>query len=81
MEISFEQFSEIIDQLEEMPISTIKLELKKVYTKFQEVGKKTKAASKLIDFFVHDILDYSLINHNQKKFIKQNMIFDVRDSI
>ena len=39
------------------------------------------SASKFIDFFVHDILDYTLLNKDQKNFIKNRTQFDVRDAI
>ena len=70
MDICFEQFSTIIDQIEITPINTIKLELQKVYTKFQCCSKKMIAASKFIDFFVHDILDYTILNRDSLKFVK-----------
>ena len=70
MDICFDQFSTIIDQLENIPITTIKFELQKVYSKFQKCNKKIIAASKFIDFFVHDILDYTILNRDSKKFVK-----------
>ena len=30
---------------------------------------------------MHDILDYTILNRDQKNFMKQNTIFDIRDSI
>jgi len=39
------------------------------------------AATKFIDFFVHDILDYSVMTQNEKNFYKDNTVFDVRESI
>ena len=38
-------------------------------------------AGKFIDYFVHDILDYSIINREGNKFTKDCSIFDVRDAI
>ena len=38
-------------------------------------------AGKFIDYFVHDILDYTIINREGKKFTIDSSVFDVRESI
>ena len=71
----------IIDLVDETNLDVIKEELINVYTKFRQCNKKIVAASKFIDFFVHDILDYTILNRESKKFMKHNSVFDIRDSI
>ena len=44
-------------------------------------GKKTTSATKFIDFFVHDILDYTLLNQQQRNFLKNMANFDIREAI
>ena len=39
------------------------------------------SAAKFIDFFVHDILDYTILNKDNKNFTKQIIEFDIRDAI
>jgi signal transduction histidine kinase len=39
------------------------------------------SASKFIDFFVHDILDYTLLNKDQKNFIKNPKVVNIMDAI
>ena len=39
------------------------------------------SASKFIDFFVHDILDYTLLNKNAKNFIKNMTVFDIKTCV
>ena len=39
------------------------------------------SAAKFIDFFVHDILDYSILNKEEKVFTKALGIFDIREAI
>ena len=39
------------------------------------------SATKFIDFFVHDILDYTMLNKNAKQFIKQMDVFNLRNAI
>ena len=39
------------------------------------------SASKFIDFFVHDILDYSVLMNNSKAFRAENEVFDIREGI
>jgi signal transduction histidine kinase len=38
-------------------------------------------ACKFIDFFVHDILDYTILNKDSKNFIKDFQIFDIREAM
>ena len=38
-------------------------------------------ATKYIDFFVGDILDYSVLNDEPQNFKKQNKKFDIRKAI
>ena len=42
---------------------------------------KIFSASKFIDYFVHDILDYTLLNKESKNFTKNESTFDIRDAI
>ena len=44
-------------------------------------GDKIFSAAKFIDYFVHDILDYTILNKDGKNFIKNPKIFDMRDAI
>lgn len=39
------------------------------------------SATKFIDFFVHDILDYSILNKEEKNFSKNFGVFDIREAI
>ena len=38
-------------------------------------------AGKFIDYFVHDILDYSILSRDDKNFTKDITCFDVREAI
>ena len=40
-----------------------------------------QSASKFIDFFVHDILDYTILNKQEKNFTKNLSILDIREAI
>jgi signal transduction histidine kinase len=39
------------------------------------------SATKFIDYFVHDILDYTILNKQEKNFTKNNVVLDVREAI
>ena len=39
------------------------------------------SATKFIDFFVHDILDYTILNKQEKNFTKNMIVMDVREAI
>ena len=47
----------------------------------QTCGSKIKQASKFIDFFVHDILDYTIINQQDKPLTKNIEVFDVKEAV
>lgn len=38
-------------------------------------------SSKLVDFFVHDMLDYALLTSKQKQITKTIEIFDIREAV
>ena len=42
---------------------------------------KMQHASEYIDFFICDILDYSILNNTSENFIKENKTFDIRKAI
>ena len=44
-------------------------------------NKKIASATKFIDFFVHDILDYTILNKNERIFTKNTVIFDINDAV
>lgn len=46
-----------------------------------ECGKKIVSATKFIDFFVHDMLDYSILNQQDKEFTKDITKFNVVDAV
>ena len=39
------------------------------------------SATKFVDFFVHDILDYTILNKDGKNFIKNITLFNVRTAV
>ena len=45
------------------------------------MSKKITSATRFIDFFVHDILDYTILNKDEKNFNEEIKFFDVRDAI
>ena len=38
-------------------------------------------AGQFIDFFIHDVLDYSVLNNSSKQFIKTNEVFETKEAI
>ena len=50
-------------------------------TKFDKCGSKVSQAAKFIDFFVHDILDYTILNRDKKNFRKQITEFSIKEAI
>ena len=49
--------------------------------KFELCGSKISSATKFIDFFVHDILDYTLLNEKTENFMPNNTTFNIKTGI
>jgi hypothetical protein len=43
--------------------------------------KKIVSASKFIDYFVHDMLDYTILNKDEKNFTKTIEKFNIKNAI
>ena len=52
-----------------------------IYEGLVECGKKIVSATKFIDFFVHDMLDYSILNQDDKKFSKDITRFNILEAV
>ena len=52
-----------------------------IYAGFMTQCKKMKAATNFIDFFVHDILDFTVLEERAENFTKNLTVFDVREAI
>ena len=63
-------------------------EFKKIVSKMERIqgsldscNRKIQSASKFLDYFVHDMLDYSILNNKEKNFSKDIRAFDIRSAI
>ena len=52
-----------------------------IMSKIEVCGCKISSATKFIDFFVHDILDYTLLNEKEENFMPNNTLFNLETSI
>ena len=57
------------------------MKLENHINKLKESGRRINNSSKLIDFFVHDILDYAVLKGKNQNFSKRIQIFDIKDSV
>jgi hypothetical protein len=55
--------------------------IQKIHGGFKICTKKIVCASKFIDYFVHDMLDYTILNKGDKNFVKIIESFDIRNTI
>jgi hypothetical protein len=62
-------------------IAKILTVITKIHGGLKVCTKKIVSASKFIDYFVHDMLDYSILNKEEKNFTKTVNSFDIRDAI
>ena len=87
----FENFNEILSEIKQMKsnkgslskdvLHNLEYHLTKVYNGLQTCGKKMTSAAKFIDFFVHDILDYTMLNKAEKNFTKPLAVFDIKEAV
>jgi hypothetical protein len=56
----------------------IKAKLNSIYNSIFDCGRKLTSATKFIDFFVHDILDYTILNKDDKTFSKNISVFNIK---
>jgi len=52
-----------------------------IFDGIQTCGQKMFSATKFIDYFVHDILDYTILNKQEKNFTKNFVVLDIREAI
>jgi CheY-like chemotaxis protein len=57
------------------------LQIKEIWQQLQVCGGKIKSAASFIDFFSHDILDYTMLNQKTINFVKNMANFDIRVAI
>jgi hypothetical protein len=62
-------------------IAKILVVIEKIHGGLKVCTKKIVSASKFIDYFVHDMLDYTFLNKGDKNFMKTIELFDIRNTI
>ena len=67
---NLEYLIECFDHGDEDQISIIKQKVSKVLINLEINSKKMNSSSKFIDYFVHDMLDYTILSNDKKNFIK-----------
>ena len=83
MECFFDNFMEILfrlsktEGLDKVEIAGFTDDLKNIFAGLKSCGKKMTSSSNFIDFFVHDILDYTILNKDDKNFSKDLSIFNM----
>ena len=80
MDQCFEYFEKLISQIRNENPEVSKM-LEDIFYSFHIVGQKITSGVKLIDLFVHDILDYSSLNKGKLHLEKNIEIFDVKQAV
>ena len=82
MQDFFANFHSVIDHLQSTGAEQgITLKLKRILKGLENCGSKMSSAAKFIDYFVHDILDYTILNKEEKNFAKDLKVMDIRKTI
>ena len=75
----FKNFKRVLKDIKETP--EVKEKLKNIKIGLEKCSDKMSSACKFIDFFVHDILDYTLLNKESKNFMKDMKIFEAKAAV
>lgn len=82
MEVVFQAILKIMGVLRNAPgMKKVYDEIQKCYSDLKVCSDRISSAVKFMDFFVHDILDYAVLQKDVKGFIKNSTFFDVREAI
>ena len=57
----------------------LKSNMEGVYDSITQCNKKLRSAVKFIDFFVQDMLDYTILQKDQSNFTKEITIFNIKE--
>jgi signal transduction histidine kinase len=80
----FKLFAGVLSTLNQDPspnIKKLRKDLFKIFKGLQGCGKKIINAAKFIDYFVNDILDYTLLNKEGRNFIKNMCVFNIHEAV
>ena len=55
--------------------------LTRIYTQFSKCEVKMNSATRFMEFFVNDMLDYAVLQNSEHGFIKQMKCFDIRVAV
>jgi hypothetical protein len=72
---------ENISSLDSNMIKDFQDNLKTIFGSIRTCGTKMDRAAKFIDFFIHDILDYTILNKKDKNFEKSMTVIDIREAV
>ena len=78
---SFEQIIHLIKKNGSLKDTGLVEKLEDIHSGMAQSGKKIFSAAKFIDYFVHDILDYTILQKNSENFMKRSSVFDIRHAI
>ena len=71
----------MISSLKKSNKNSLSQKLVDIYDGLERCSDKMSSACKFIDFFVHDILDYTILNKDTVNFIKDCKNFDLSSAI
>ena len=80
--VSFKKYvTKLKDEKQTKEANKVLAQIETMYTGIEKCSRKMQHATKYIDFFVGDILDYSVLNEASENFKKDFETFDIRDAI
>jgi hypothetical protein len=86
MQSYFDSFAKILHKLkksehDQIIQKEIVENLDKIFQGMNNCSSKIFSAAKFIEYFVNDILDYSMLNKDEKNFIKDLKVYDIKQAI
>ena len=64
-----------------MEDSSLRALVDKIVLGMNKCCQKMTSSANLIDYFVHDILDYTILTNESKNFTKDISVFDIRECV
>lgn len=72
---------ECLDHQDEKIVKITKIKLKSVVSNVEINCNKMHSSSKFLDYFVHDLLDYTILTNDSKNFIYRKTEFVLADCV
>ena len=76
-----EFLKDLLQGINKVPDINLQTKLEEIYSNIYNCAKKMASGTNFIDFFVHDILDFSILEKNEENFTKNISVFNMSSAV